>query len=74
MVPLDRRAAMLRRLRAEASEDSKFSLTELGAQIEACALQGCAIGPTGFDPKVQICAVLLPTESTERPMVLGLGP
>jgi DNA-binding IclR family transcriptional regulator len=68
----ERRGGMLRRLSAEAPEGRKFNVAELAAQIQACGRQGYAVGPAGFGARADMCAILLPAGSGERPMVLGL--
>jgi DNA-binding IclR family transcriptional regulator len=67
-----RRDGMLRRLRAEAPEDRRFSVREIAAQVQACAQQKIAIGPAGFGLAAEMCAVLLPLEAGESPMALGM--
>lgn len=67
----ERRDGMLRRLRAEAPADHKFSPAEVAEQIQACAEEGWAAGPAGFGTSAQMCAMLVPPEAGERPMALG---
>ena len=62
---------MLRRLRAETPAGRSFNHVGLGEQIQDCKRQGHVVGAVGFGAKAQICAVLLPSEPGERPMVLG---
>jgi DNA-binding IclR family transcriptional regulator len=71
-LPSERREGVLRRLRAEAPEEQKFNPTILRERVEACGRQGYVLGPAGFGATAQMCAVLLPTEAGERPMVVGL--
>jgi DNA-binding IclR family transcriptional regulator len=71
-LPPERREGMLRRLRAEAPAEHKFSVPELAERIQDCGQKGYAIGPVGFGATAaQTCALLLPAERGERPMVLG---
>jgi DNA-binding IclR family transcriptional regulator len=68
----DRREGVLRRLRAEAPPERRFSPSEILERVQECAQRGYAIGPAGFDTAADMCAVLLPRETGERPMVLSL--
>jgi len=70
-LPANRMEGMLRRLRAEAPDDSKFNHSELLNNVQKCGRQGFAVGPAGFSATADMCAVLLPAEPDERPMVLG---
>jgi DNA-binding IclR family transcriptional regulator len=72
-VPEKRREGMIRRLRAEATENSQFDPAELRERVRACAEQGFVIGPAGFGSTAALCAVLLPGETDEQPMVLGFA-
>ena len=68
----ERRAGTLRRLRAEAPADHKFSPSDLAERIGVAGQQGYAVGPAGFGVRsAQMCALLLPTEPGERPMALS---
>jgi DNA-binding IclR family transcriptional regulator len=67
----ERRAGVLRRLRAETPSGRSFDHASLNEQIQTCARQGHVVGPVGFGAKGQMCAVLLPSDPGERPMVLG---
>lgn len=71
-VPPGRRDGMLRRLRAEAPCEQAFNVTEVAERIQSCRQTGVAIGPAGFGAEASMCAVLLPAETDERPMALGL--
>jgi DNA-binding IclR family transcriptional regulator len=68
----DRRDGMLRRLRAEAQEQQRFSAAVMGEQVEACARLGHAVGPAGFGGDARMTAVLLPVAPGEQAMVLAL--
>lgn len=70
-VAAERREGLLRRLRAEAPADQKFNPAELAERIQACGLDGYAVGPAGFGSNAETCAVLLAPEPGERPMVLA---
>jgi DNA-binding IclR family transcriptional regulator len=68
----DRREGVLRRLRAEAPPERRFSPADILGRVQECGQRGYAIGPAGFETTSEMCAVLLPREAGERPMVLGL--
>ena len=68
-----RREGMLRRMNAEATADARFNHSEMADRIEQCARQGYAVGPAGFGSKDRMCAVLLPWDGKERPLVVGLA-
>ncbi|MGB8365246.1 MAG: helix-turn-helix domain-containing protein [Rhizomicrobium sp.] len=70
-IPPERREGVMRRLKAEAPDDCKFSHSEMLERVQACGRQGYAAGPAGFSATADMCAVLLPSEPDERPMVLG---
>ena len=70
-LPLQRREGMIRRLNAEAPDDLKFGHSEMSARVQGCGCQGYAIGPAGFGATAEMCAVLLPSETDERPMALS---
>jgi DNA-binding IclR family transcriptional regulator len=70
-LPADRREGVLRRLRAESPPERRFNPSELAERIQDSARRGYAVGPTGFAAPVETCAILLPHEAGERPMVLG---
>lgn len=67
----ERREGVIRRLRAEAPDDRKFSCSTLSERVHECGRGGYAVGPAGFSPTADMCAVLLPSDPGERPMVLG---
>jgi DNA-binding IclR family transcriptional regulator len=67
----ERREGLIRRLRAEAPDDRKFSSAALSERVQECGRHGYVVGPSGFSPNTDMCAVLLPGETGERPMVLG---
>jgi DNA-binding IclR family transcriptional regulator len=69
----ERRDGLLRRLRAEAAPERKFSPAELAEQVQLSGRQGYAVGPAGFGTGAQMCAVLLPQRPGERAMVLGFA-
>jgi DNA-binding IclR family transcriptional regulator len=67
----ERREGVIRRLRAESGDDHKFNCSELSERVQDCARRGYVIGPSGFSPNSDTCAILLPSVPGERPMVLG---
>jgi DNA-binding IclR family transcriptional regulator len=71
MLPARQCDGVLRRLRAEAPVDRKFQPAILNERIQTCATRGYGIGPAGFSSTAEMCAILLPSEPGDRPMVLG---
>jgi DNA-binding IclR family transcriptional regulator len=67
----ERRDGVLRRLRAEAPDERKFNPAELAERIQAVGQAGDVVGPAGFGSTAETCAVLLPAEAGDRPMVVG---
>jgi DNA-binding IclR family transcriptional regulator len=67
----ERREGLIRRLRAEAPANCKSNFSTLSERVQECGRQRFAVGPSGFSPTADMCAVMLPAESGERPMVLG---
>jgi len=67
----ERRDGVIRRLRAETPTDRKFSAAVVSQRVQDCGRDGYAVGPAGFGVTAEMCAVLLPTEPGEHPMVLG---
>jgi DNA-binding IclR family transcriptional regulator len=70
-IAAERREGVIRRLRAEAPADRKFRQSLMSERIENCGRQGFGVGPAGFGTPADMCAVLLPADPGERPMVLG---
>jgi DNA-binding IclR family transcriptional regulator len=68
---MKRRVGLLHRLNAEACRERKFSHPETLAQVTDFSRQGYAIGKTTLAPAGLMCAVLLPQEADERPLVLS---
>lgn len=71
-LPAERREGLLRRLRADAPEHARFSVSTLSEQISECGLQGWALGPAGFGGASRMCAVLLTGEPGDQPLVLAM--
>jgi DNA-binding IclR family transcriptional regulator len=67
----ERREGVIRRLRAEAPAEERAGYSALSERVQECGRQGYVVGPAGFNPTADICAILLPSEPGERPMVLG---
>ncbi len=67
-----RREGMLRRLNAEAQSERQFAFAEMAARVEAAGETGEVTGPMGFGSIADVCAVLIPDETLERPMALGI--
>jgi DNA-binding IclR family transcriptional regulator len=70
-LPPERRDGTLRRLRAEAPADRKFTQAAMSQRIQDCGRDGSAAGPSGFSATTEMAAILLPAEAAERPLVLG---
>jgi DNA-binding IclR family transcriptional regulator len=70
-LPPERREGVIRRLRAESPEDRKFSCAALSEKVQECGRRGYVVGPAGFSPTADMCAVPMPSEPGERPMLLG---
>lgn len=66
-----RRDGTIRRLNAEASEDKKFAFAEMAARVEQIRADGYANGVAGFGSIADTCAILLPDQSSGRPIALG---
>lgn len=66
-----RRDGLVRRLNAEASDDKKFSFSEMSAQIDAVRRSGFVSGAAGYGSIADISAVLLPGQPESRPMAVG---
>ena len=66
-----RRDGMLRRLNAEASDDKKFSFSEMSAQVEQIKAAGYACGVAGFGSIADTCAILLADQPANRPIAIG---
>lgn len=70
-IPQPRRDGMIRRLNAEASDDQKFSVSEMSERLNACIDHGLVRGMAGFGSSVETCAILLPNQPENRPMAIG---
>lgn len=66
-----RRDSAIRRLNAEASENRKFHFAEMSAQVDQIRTAGFARGVAGFGSIADTCAILLPDQSTNRPIAIG---
>lgn len=67
-----RREGMIRRLNAEASEDTKFDYREMVEKVERARDCGYAVGRMGYGSIADCCAVLIPGNGETRPLALGL--
>jgi len=63
---------MVRRLIAEASDDRKVPFTEVIARLNHCRETGTGMGPSGFGSGADVVARLLPDQSPEHPLAIGL--
>jgi DNA-binding IclR family transcriptional regulator len=70
-LPKERRAALLRRLSAEAAAGRGFRPADVEAQVATCQRDGFAHGPAGFGVGARMCAVLAPGHSGEPPLAVG---
>ena len=66
-----RRDGTIRRLNAEASDDKKFSFSEMAAQVEQIKAAGFATGVAGFGSIADTTAILLPDQCANRPIAVG---
>ena len=67
-----RRDGLLRRLNAEASDESKFVLNEMSARVETCAQTGQVRGSAGFGSSREMVAQLLPVEAADEPLAVAI--
>ena len=70
-LPQSQRDGIVRRLNAEAAEDSKFSPSEMNQKITACAQTGSSHGSAGFGTAAETCCILLPGQCEKQPLALG---
>lgn len=63
---------VIRRLNAEAADDRKFSAADMAARIERCRETGHVQGPAGFGAAGTVVATLLPSETPNHPLAVGL--
>lgn len=66
-----RRDGTIRRLNAEASDDKKFSFSEMATQVEQIKTAGYACGVAGFGSIADTTAILLPDQCANRPIAIG---
>lgn len=71
-VDRQRREGMLRRMNAEAEADRQFCFTEMAERVLTAGDQGYLVGRMGFGSIADVCAVLIPDVTLERPMALGI--
>ncbi len=68
----DHVARLLWRLNAEAEPGERFDIAKLKDSIGMFRVQGHAIGDAGFQPGLQVAAVLLPRSRIRGPLALGV--
>lgn len=68
----DAAGKILRRLNAEAPENSKFSYSAMLERVGQYGHLGYATGPAGFAGDAKVTAVLVPQTRGERPLALGV--
>ncbi|WP_340589099.1 helix-turn-helix domain-containing protein [Erythrobacter alti] len=71
-VDKQRREGMLRRMNAEAQEGRQFSFPEMAERVERAGDRGEIVGQMGFGSIADVCAVLIPDVTLERPMALAI--
>lgn len=62
---------MIRRLNAEAPDDSKFSFSEMSGRVQQCRQTGNVLGHAGFGSSARLLATLLPDDATGHPLAVG---
>jgi DNA-binding IclR family transcriptional regulator len=67
-----RRDGILRRLNAEASDETKFVHTELADRIEAAGCDGHVTGPAGFSSSGEALALLVPGELSSQRLAVSI--
>lgn len=63
---------LVRRLNAEAADDRKFAAAEMTARIDQCRALGHVHGPAGFGAAGSLVATLLPIDTADHPLAIGL--
>lgn len=72
-LPQKWREAVIRRLNADAPDEHKFNFSEMCDRVQECQDRGFALGPSGFGSATQMCAVLVPDQQLDQPMVVSLA-
>lgn len=67
-----RREGMLRRMNAEADPERQFNFSKMVEQVQKAGDRGQIVGRMGFGSIADVCAVLIPDVTLERPMALGI--
>ena len=62
---------LIRRLNAEASEDRKFSFSDMTARIQSCREERNVRGLVGYGTPAEVLARLLPGQLDDRPLAAG---
>ncbi len=70
--PQSRSDGMIRRLNAEAPDGRKFSAAEMAARLQKCRDESHVRGPAGFESTAEVVATLLPIDSHDHPLAVGL--
>jgi len=71
-VERQRREGMLRRMNAEASTERQFAFADMAERVQRAGDRGEIVGQMGFGSIADVCAVLIPDVTLERPMALGV--
>jgi DNA-binding IclR family transcriptional regulator len=67
-----RRDGVVRRLNAEANDERKFAVAEMGARLDACRDSRHARGKLGFGSQADVVAALLPGQDEAHPLAIGI--
>ena len=67
-----RREGMLRRMNSEAPPERQFLFPEMAERVSMARDKGQIVGRMGFGSIADVCAVLIPGVTLERPMALGI--
>lgn len=68
-LPEEQRAPVLRRINAEAADETKFNPTEMSHRVADCALADVAAGQAGYGTREQMLVARLPGQPDEEPLV-----
>lgn len=67
-----RRDGVVRRLNAEAADESKFSVAEMTARLDECRDSHHVRGKLGFGSRAEVVAALLPGHDEHHPLAIGI--
>lgn len=72
-VDRSRREGMLRRMNAEAAPERQFAFAEMAELVRLAGDKGQIVGRLGFGSIADVCAVLVPDVTLERPMAVAIA-